>query len=103
MLKALKIEGLRGIASANLEDLAPLTILVGPNGSAKSTVLEAAGVACAGTNTVAAAKALMTREWLGISGLRHVLPGSIAKITSIFERPKGTEAPLSDTRLQLEP
>jgi len=84
MLKALKIEGLRGVAYAELEELAPLTIMVGPNGSAKSTVLEAAGVACAGNSAPSAVSALMKREWLGISGLGHVI--SSTKITRISAR-----------------
>lgn len=84
MLQALQIEGLRGIASADLQELSPLTILVGPNGSAKSTVLEAAGVACAGSSVAAVIGALIKREWLGLSGLGHVLPRNTAKVKATF-------------------
>lgn len=41
MLKSVQIENFRGIAAGGLESFAPLTILTGPNGCGKSTVLEA--------------------------------------------------------------
>lgn len=41
MIQSIKIERLRGIREGELNDLTPLTILVGGNGSGKSTVLEA--------------------------------------------------------------
>ena len=41
MITHLKIEGLRGIRTGQLDDLTPITILVGPNSSGKSTVLDA--------------------------------------------------------------
>ncbi len=41
MIQSVKIERLRGIREGELNDLTPLTILVGGNGSGKSTVLEA--------------------------------------------------------------
>lgn len=40
MIQRLEIEGFRGITQGVLEDLPPLTVLVGPNNSGKSTVLE---------------------------------------------------------------
>ncbi len=40
MITKLTIEGFRGIARGTLDGLAPLTVLVGPNNSGKSTVLE---------------------------------------------------------------
>ena len=40
MIQRLEIEGFRGIMHGVLENLPPLTVLVGPNNSGKSTVLE---------------------------------------------------------------
>ena len=69
MIESLEIKGLRGIRHGVLNGLSPLTILVGPNGCGKSTVLEAAGVACAGNVAVSCFNALALREWLGFAGL----------------------------------
>ncbi|MCX6382733.1 MAG: AAA family ATPase, partial [Armatimonadetes bacterium] len=41
MITSVKIERLRGIKEGELNNLTPLTVLVGGNGSGKSTVLEA--------------------------------------------------------------
>lgn len=41
MITSITIENLRGIRQGTLEGLAPLTLLVGPNNSGKSTVLDA--------------------------------------------------------------
>jgi predicted ATPase len=41
MIQSISINGLRGIAKGEIKELAPLTVLVGPNSSGKSTVLDA--------------------------------------------------------------
>jgi energy-coupling factor transporter ATP-binding protein EcfA2 len=41
MIKSIEIENFRGIQHGKLDGLTPLTILVGPNGCGKSTVLDA--------------------------------------------------------------
>jgi AAA domain, putative AbiEii toxin, Type IV TA system len=48
VITGLKIERLRGIREGELTGLAPLTILVGPNGSGKTSILEGLLIACAG-------------------------------------------------------
>ena len=41
MISAVEIKNLRGIQHGKLEGLTPLTVLVGPNASGKSTILDA--------------------------------------------------------------
>ncbi len=76
VLTTLSIQGIRGIHSGTLDGLAPITFLVGKNGSGKSTVLEAAGVIAAGSDPDAAFRALAQREWLGLEGLKYWLAPS---------------------------
>jgi AAA15 family ATPase/GTPase len=45
MIGSLKIERFRGISSGCLDEFTPLTVIVGPNGSGTSTVLEAFHIA----------------------------------------------------------
>lgn len=50
VLRTLRIERFRGIRGLVLDDLAPVTILTGRNGSGKSTVVEAAFLLCGLSN-----------------------------------------------------
>jgi len=88
VLKTLTIENLRGIRKATIEGLAPLTVFVGANGSGKSTVLEAAGVACSGGNPAAAIPALFAREWLGLEGLHYTIPEAGTVVTGVWNDDK---------------
>lgn len=71
MLTELSVQGIRGITKAELTGLSAVTMLVGPNGCGKSTMLEAVALACAG-NTSAAFACLATREWLGPMALKYL-------------------------------
>lgn len=44
-IKSVTVDGFRGIRHGTLHDLTPLTVLVGPNGCGKSTILEAIQIA----------------------------------------------------------
>ncbi len=41
MVRSIYITRLRGIRDGKLENIAPLTVMVGPNGCGKSTILDA--------------------------------------------------------------
>src|SRR5579862_2418909 len=41
MIRSIEIKGLRGIQEGKHDDLTPLVVLVGTNGSGKSTILDA--------------------------------------------------------------
>ena len=90
MITSIEIQGLRGIREGRIEGLAPLTMIVGPNGCGKSTVLEACGVACAGASATEAFKALSAREWMGLAGVAYWLSEQGAKIGGAFDaEPQG--------------
>lgn len=103
MLTTLSIQGLRGLDEANLAGLAPVTVLLGPNGSGKTTILEACGVFAAGANAMEAWNAVLHREWLGIEGLRYIVRPDGALISGQYDDvtdqqrlsiPKSSGAPL---------
>jgi AAA15 family ATPase/GTPase len=66
MIQSISINGLRGIAKGEIEGFAPLTILVGPNSSGKSTILDACMLA-ASANTENAIKRCVLRRVRGES------------------------------------
>lgn len=89
MLTKLSIQGLRGLEKANLDGLSPVTVLVGPNGSGKTTVLEACGALAARNNAVEAWNAVLHREWLGIEGLRYIVRRGGVRISGDLGDDKG--------------
>ena len=89
MITSIEIQGLRGIREGRIEGLAPLTILVGPNGCGKSTVLEAIGVASAGLSMGELFHALASREWLGLAGLRYWFADGAARVSTRFSMSVG--------------
>lgn len=62
MIEAITIEGLRGIREGTLEGLGALTILTGPNGCGKSTVLDALLIATHPRPDVGVALAVSRRK-----------------------------------------
>lgn len=80
MITALKIKGFRGIAQGSLEGLAPLTVLVGPNNSGKSTVLESLLLAAPGANVEALEHVVQRRGAIGAESARAVAPSGVAQI-----------------------
>ena len=73
MITAVKIESFRGVSEGGVEGLAPISILVGPNNSGKSTVLEAIAASGLGTNAKAVAGLLMRRGGSPLDALGRVI------------------------------
>lgn len=61
MITAIRIRSLRGIRSGAVEGLSPLSVLVGPNGCGKSTVLEALLLGASGAPGDAVGRVVMRR------------------------------------------
>lgn len=66
VIESLRIENLRGVRSATIAELTPLTVFVGPNGCGKSTLLD--GILLAASRKPAASAGYVVRRR---SGLRH--------------------------------
>ncbi|MCK4340863.1 MAG: AAA family ATPase [Phycisphaerae bacterium] len=62
MIQSIEIKNLRGIRDGKLEGLAPLTILVGPNGCGKSTILDALLIAAHPVPPLAVARTVTRRK-----------------------------------------
>lgn len=81
MITAVKIENFRGVSEGGVEGLAPISILVGPNNSGKSTVLEAIAASGLGTNAKAVAGLLIRRGGPPLDALARVICRSAKQAT----------------------
>ena len=72
MRTRIEIENLRGVREGVIDDLAPMSILIGPNNSGKSTVLEAFWVHANGGDAGPVFDLLLDRGWCGPECARQV-------------------------------
>ncbi|WP_428263115.1 ATP-dependent nuclease [Haliangium sp.] len=72
MRTRIEIANLRGIREGAIDDLAPLSILVGPNNSGKSTLLEALWVHAHEGGTEAVYDLLHNRGWCGAESAKQL-------------------------------
>jgi hypothetical protein len=72
VIESIEIKNLRGIREGKLEGLTPLTILVGPNGCGKSTILEALFIGAHPDPGSAVVQAVLRRKG-GTGGSRWIL------------------------------
>jgi len=75
-IERVTIQNLRGIRDGVVEGLSPLSILVGPNNSGKSTVLEGLWTVAAGANAKVVWETLLRRGGPALHAARHVLHGT---------------------------
>ncbi len=80
MMTSVSIANFRGIAQGELSQLAPLTVLMGPNNSGKSTCLEAMSIAWWANPAEALIRVAHRRGWLGIAGVEYLIGTAGAKV-----------------------
>ncbi len=83
VISSLKIEAFRGVREGLVEGLSPISILVGPNNSGKSTCLEAALMPCLGDCAEDAVRILLRRGGPPHDALQHVITEGTT--SSVFE------------------
>lgn len=83
MIRGLRIENFRGVASGGLDGFTPLTILVGPNGSGKSTVLDALQIGASRWPALGLFEVFERRMGRRIGGRWLVKNGDIDKVLTI--------------------
>lgn len=84
MLKRIKIENLRGIREGQIDGLTRLVVLVGANGSGKSTILEGAFIG--GSQQPAAAVGAVVRRRIHTgNGARWLMRGGSASVIAALE------------------
>lgn len=84
-MQQIRLAGFRGVRSGALEGLAPLNLLLGPNSSGKSTLLEALllaqGAGAGWDRFVTALRQVANRRgWAGLSSVRALSPAGKASI-----------------------
>ncbi len=72
-IQRLEIEGLRGVRKGVIDGLTPLSILVGPNNSGKSTTLEALWMAARHHSISAVTQTLLRRGGPPLHGLQSIV------------------------------
>lgn len=85
MITGVQIEDLRGVRAGGVEGLAPISILVGPNNSGKSTVLEAIAAVGLGGDANAIARLLIRRGGPPLDALARIISHG-AKHTTLATR-----------------
>jgi hypothetical protein len=90
MITKVGIENLRGIRSGELDGLAAVSVLVGPNNSGKSTCLEAIELASFGSNVGSAVKLFRRRGGSAFGALHHVTTGDAGRSNVRVDRHDGS-------------
>jgi predicted ATPase len=109
VISSLKIEAFRGVREGLVEGLSPISILVGPNNSGKSTCLEAALMPCLGNCVDDAARILMRRGGPPHDALQHVVTegskSAVFEVRGYFSIDQDNNSPapadLINTRLDI--
>ncbi|MGA2450871.1 MAG: AAA family ATPase [Polyangiaceae bacterium] len=73
MITSARIEGFRGVREGGVEGFAPISILVGPNNTGKSTVLEAIAVAELAPDARAIAELVLRRGGPSLDALARAV------------------------------
>lgn len=97
MLQSIRIERFRGLELAELADLGALTVITGPNGSGKTSVMEAAFVASSSKPANALAEVVQRRSARG--GARWVVGDPYSRI--VVETDETSTASTLDYKVEL--
>jgi predicted ATPase len=81
VITGVKIEDFRGVREGGVEGLAPISLLVGPNNSGKSTVLEAIAALGLGSDAKAIATLLLRRGGSPLDALARIIHRSAKQAT----------------------
>ena len=92
MIHSLRIRRLRGIRNGALEELYPLTVLVGPNNSGKSTCLEALALVAAPRPLDFLPTLLRRRGWLGLESVTRLFSDQGTSIEFKNDATRGRQA-----------
>jgi hypothetical protein len=81
------IEGLRGIQRGSVSGLEPLTVIVGPNNSGKTTFLEAIQLSDQGPQRDRLVESMRRRGWLGETSVQALVPSGHASLAMTESAP----------------